>query len=127
MSMTRTALDTLLRSQRTDALREILAANGDEILQVGPNELAIPCLDAENNDAWVTIKVSVPRGTRNGAGGYNDYDGYTAAQVYAEEVAEKAEKKKVADAKKAAKIAADEKKRAEKAAKTAAKAAEEKA
>lgn len=126
MSMTRTALDSLLRSQRTESVREILTANGDEVLQVGPNELAIPCLDAEDNETWITVKIAVPRGTRNGAGGYDEYDGYEAARIYAEEVAEKAEKKKAADAKKAAKIAADEKKRAEKAAKAAAK-AEEKA
>lgn len=122
MSMTRTALDSLLRSQRTASIREILTANGDEVLQVGPNELAIPCLDAENNETWVTVKIVIPRGTRNGAGGYDEYDGYKAEKIYAEDVAKNTEKKKVAEAKKAAKIAADEKKRAEKAARAAAKA-----
>ena len=117
MAMTKTALETALRTAFLSKLTEALA--DEEVLRVGSNEIAIPCVDAEGNDAWVVVKVSTPRGTRNGDGGYDAYDGYAAADDYALDCAEKAEKRKVADEKKAAKIAADAKRRAEKAAKKA--------
>lgn len=117
MAMTKTARETALRN---DFLSKLIALLTDEeVLRVGSNEISIPCVDAEGNDAWVNVKVSTPRGTRNGDGGYNDYDGYAAAEDYALDCAEKAEKRKVAEEKKAAKIAADAKRRAEKAAKKA--------
>ena len=60
------------------------------------------------------IKVSIPRGTRNGEGSYDPYDGYAAADDYAVTCEEKAQKKIDAENKKQAKIARDQKKREEK-------------
>ena len=109
MAMTKTALESALRN---DFLAKLISALADEeVLRVGSNEIAIPCVDAAGNDAWVNVKVSTPRGTRNGDGGYNPYDGYAAADDYALDCAEKAEKRKVAEEKKAAKIAKDKTKR----------------
>ena len=109
MAMTKTALESALRN---DFLTKLISALADEeVLRVGSNEIAIPCVDAAGNDAWVNVKVSTPRGTRNGDGGYNPYDGYAAAEDYALDCAEKAEKRKVAEEKKAAKIAKDKAKR----------------
>ena len=80
MAMTKTALESALRA---DFLSKLISALADEeILRVGSNEIAIPCVDAAGNDAWVVVKVSTPRGTRNGDGGYNPYDGYAAADDY---------------------------------------------
>lgn len=110
--MTKTALETALRNSYLDKIVSFLS--DEEVLRVSNNEIAIPCLDAENNDAWIVVKVSTPRGTRNGDGSYTAYDGYTAADMYVCECAEKAEKRKVAEEKKAAKIARDEAKREEK-------------
>ena len=84
-----------------------------DVLPVSASELAIPCLDEEGNEKFVLIKVSIPRGTRNG-NGYDPYDGYAAAEDYAIDREEKAAKKEAAEAKKQAKIARDEAKRAEK-------------
>lgn len=117
MAMMKTALESALRNSFLDKFIGLLS--DEEVLRVGSNEIAIPCVDAEGNDAWVVVKVSTPRGTRNGEGGYNPYDGYAAAEDYALDCEEKAEKRKAADEKKAAKIAADAKRRAEKAAKKA--------
>lgn len=115
--MTKTACETALRN---DFLSKLIALLTDEeVLRVGSNEISIPCVDAEGNDAWVNVKVSTPRGTRDGNGGYNDYDGYTEAKNYAIDCADKAKKRKAAEEKKAAKIEADAKRRAEKAAKKA--------
>ena len=77
-------------------------------------DFAIPCLDEEGNEKWILVKVSIPRGSRNGEGGYDPYDGYSVAEDYQFDLADKAKKKRAAEEQKAKKIAADEKKRAEK-------------
>ena len=106
-SATRTNILNLINDYLTDAL-------DTDILPVSANELAIPCIDLEGNEQWAIIKVSIPRGTRNGAGSYDPYDGYAAAEDYRMDCTEKAQKKADAEAKKQAKIARDEKTRAEK-------------
>ena len=115
MGMTNAQLENGLRKQFLELLKnavsEGIEADG---VDVSASEFAIPCVDAENNERWVLVKVSVPRGTRNGAGGYTPYDGYAAAEAYELELEEKADKKAASEAKKQAKIARDEAKRAEK-------------
>ena len=113
--MTKAQLETALRTQFlsfiTDSISHELAT---DVLPVSASELAIPCLDAEGNEKFVLIKVSIPRGTRNGEGGYTPYDGYAVADDYAIDLKEKADKKAAAEVKKQRKIAHDEKVRAEK-------------
>ena len=113
--MTKAQLETALRTQFLAFISETISQDMEtDVLPVSASELAIPCLDAEGNEKFVLIKVSIPRGTRNGEGGYDPYDGYAAADDYAVDLKEKAQKKADAEAKKQAKIARDEKKRAEK-------------
>ena len=115
--MTKAQLETALRKTYLEMIKSMLSEQCEiDALSVSASEMAVPCLDAEGNEAWVLIKVSVPRGTRNGEGGYDPYDGYAVAEDYAIDLAEKAEKKKASEAKKQAKIAKDQAKRAEKAA-----------
>ena len=115
--MTKAQMETAIRN---DFLALIAQAIGDQketdALPVSASEIAVPCLDAEGNETWALIKVSIPRGTRNGEGGYTPYDGYAAAEDYQIDLQEKADKKAAAEAKKQAKIARDQAKRAEKAA-----------
>ena len=113
--MTKAQLENALRNDYLELIKTVLSNEREiDALSVGASEIAVPCLDAEGNEAWVLIRVSVPRGTRNGEGGYTPYDGYAVAEDYAIDCAEKAQKKQAAEAKKQAKIAKDEKKRAEK-------------
>lgn len=113
--MTKAQLETAIRNRFLGFVANSLSEEMEiDALPVSASELAIPCLDDEGNEAWVLIKVSVPRGTRDGNGGYIPYDGEAMAREYAEEREEKAEKKAKAEAKKQAKIARDEKARAEK-------------
>jgi len=115
--MNKAQLETALRNKFLDFISETIAQEMEtDVLKVSASEITIPCLDEEGNEKWVLIKVSIPRGTRNGAGGYDPYDGYAVAEDYALDCEEKAQKKADAEAKKQAKIARDEKKRAEKAA-----------
>ena len=113
--MTKAQLETKLRNTfLTFVTKQIQTAFDSDVLPVSASELAVPCVDDEGNEKFVLIKVSIPRGTRNGEGGYDPYDGYAVAQDYAQDCVEKAQKKADAEAKKQKKIAADEKKRAEK-------------
>ena len=113
--MTKAQLETALRTEfLTFITDKVKSAYETDVLPVSASELAIPCLDADGNEKFVLIKVSIPRGTRNGQGGYDPYDGYAVAEDYALDLAEKADKREAAEAKKQAKIAQDERKRAEK-------------
>ena len=113
--MTKAQLETKLRNDCLELLRKTFDSEyGCDVLTVSASELALPVTDAEGNEKFVLVKVSIPRGTRNGQGGYDPYDGYAVAEDYAIDCEEKAQKKADADAKKQAKIAKDEQKRAEK-------------
>ena len=113
--MTKAQLETAIRNRFLGFIANSISEELDiDALPVSASELAIPCLDDEGNEKWALIKVSIPRGTRNGAGGYDPYDGYAVAEDYALDCEEKAQKKADAEAKKQAKIAKDEAKRAEK-------------
>lgn len=113
--MTKAQLETAIRNDFLTAISTFISEDREtDVLTVSASELAIPCLDAEGNEKWVLIKVSIPRGTRNGEGGYDPYDGYYAAEMYQMEQKDKAIDKAKKEAIKQAKIAADEKKRAEK-------------
>ena len=112
--MTKAQLETAIRNRFLDLIRESISTQMEtDALPVSASEIAVPCLDDEGNEKWALIKVSIPRGTRNG-NGYDPYDGYAVAEDYAIDCEEKAQKKADAEAKKQAKIARDEKARAEK-------------
>ena len=113
--MTKAQLETLLRNKFLSFVSDTISHEMEtDALTVSASELAIPCLDEEGHEKFVLIKVSIPRGTRNGEGGYDPYDGYTVAEDYAIDCQEKAQKKADAEAKKQAKIARDQKAREEK-------------
>ena len=101
--MTKAQLETLLRNDCLNVLRETLDSQYDcDVLPVSASELALPVTDAEGNEKWILVKVSIPRGTRNGEGGYIPYDGHEAAVAYKEEKEAKAQERAVKKAMKEA-------------------------
>lgn len=100
---TKAELENRLRKGMQEHIVE-LAENMYETdaLFVSASEIAIPVTDDEGNEKFILVKVSIPRGTRDGDGGYIPYDGYAAAQEYAQEKADKAQEKKAKKAMKAA-------------------------
>ena len=113
--MAKAQLETALRNKFLSFVSDTISQEMEtDVLAVSASELAVPCLDEEGNEKFVLIKISIPRGTRNGAGGFDPYDGFAVAEDYALDLEEKAAKKEAAEAKKQAKIARDEAKRAEK-------------
>lgn len=87
------SLETALRNEYLDAICEFISEHFNaDVLRVSASEIAVPVVDAEQNEKFILIKTSVPRGTRNGDGTYNPYDGYAAADDYAIDLADKADK-----------------------------------
>lgn len=114
--MSKASLETALRVDALNVVKEALSAHYDldiekQICVVSASELAIPVVDAEGNDKFVLIKITIPRGTRNAAGGYDEYDGYAAADDYKAELEQKQAKKDASKARKEAEAKAREAKR----------------
>lgn len=90
MKRSKMSLEKELREQMFDVVREPLLAQYGEVLRVGVSEFSVPVVDAEGNETFMNFSCKVPRGERGGA----PYDGYAAAQEYAELCAQKAEEKR---------------------------------
>ena len=96
--MSKAELETAIRNDLLAAIAEVLSKKLDtDVMPVSASELAIPVLDAEGNEKYALVKVSIPRGTRNGNGGYDAYNGYSAAEDYKAEL-EKRKARKIASA-----------------------------
>ena len=110
--MSKAEKETAIRKQVLGTVSTHLSTTYDsDVLPVSGSEIAMPWVDDEGNEMWVLVKISIPRGTRNG-NGYDAYDGYVAAEDYKADLADKAAKKAKAEQKKADAIAAKERKRA---------------
>ena len=108
--MSKTATIDVLRADYVKRLVEMLKEEGEDVLVVGSNELAIPVVDGEGEEQYVVFKVQVPTGSRDG----DAYDGYAMAEDYAMKQRDKAKKAAKAAEEKAKKIARDQKMREQK-------------
>ena len=94
------SLETALRNEIIQVIVDALAEHFDldkdtQIEQVGTGEVTLPLVDAEGNEKYPKVKISIPRGTRNGEGGYIPYDGHDAAEAYKAEQESKAQERAV--------------------------------
>ena len=129
-NLTKTQLTNMLRDEILAQLAQFLTNEGEEILRVSGNAIAFPTVDAEGNEIFAKLTLSIPRGDRSGEA----YDAYGEAQQYQEHLEDVAankarkEKEKQEAAKKRAEkaAAAKAKKEAEEAARAARKAEENK-
>jgi len=97
------SLENALRAEILEVITNALSEHFDvDIITVGSGEISLPVTDAEGNEKYPKIKVSIPRGTRNGEGGYTPYDGYNAAEEYKLEQESKAQERAVRKAMKEA-------------------------
>lgn len=101
-----------VRSAIMGDIRTYLEDKGNEVLQTGSQEIAIPIVSEDHEDeGWLVLTFKIPTGSRDG----DAYDGYSMAEDYQIKQTNKAIKAKEAAEKKAAKIAKDKKMREEKA------------
>ena len=112
MAKTKKILHEEIRKNFMDrVIHQFVENEGEDVLVVGSNEIAIPCVDSEGNDEYIVITFKVPTGSRDG----DIYDGYEMAEDYARKVREQAEKAEKAKAEKEKKIARDKAQREAKA------------
>lgn len=114
--MSKASLETEIRNRILDAITKTLTEMYDtDVMPVSASELTIPVLDSEGNEKFALIKVSIPRGTRNGDGGYDAYDGYAAAEEWKGVLADRTDKEKARQEKREQAEKERERKRAAKA------------
>ena len=95
-----------LRNIWTEKVIEWLKTNGEDVLRVSSNEVAIPVVRSDGNEDFVIITVKVPIGSRDG----ETYDGYAMAEDYKMKIDSRAVR-----AAEMAKVKEEKKKRDEKA------------
>lgn len=90
------------RTNIMNEFRDMLVENmGEDCLTIGSNKYAIPFVDEDGNEKWLTVTFTVPKGTRDG----DEFDGYSMQEEYEMKCKEKAERAKKAAEEKAKKIA----------------------
>ena len=110
--VTRKVLREEIKADYIKLLTDILLEKGEEVLRVGSNKIAMPVVDREGNEDFVTITVSIPTGSTKDN---EPYDGYGEAESYALKLKADEEKAKEKARKKAEKIKRDEEFRRKKA------------
>lgn len=101
------SLENALRKEIMDVIIAAISEHFDldpetQIEFVNSGTITLPLVDAEGNDKWPTIKVAIPRGTRNGEGSYIPYDGHQEAKEYQEDKEAKAQERAIRKAMKEA-------------------------
>ena len=115
-NMSKAALETAIRNDILTAMTAFLSEHFEaDVMDVSASELTMPVVDAEGNEKFALIKVSIPRGTRNGDGGYDAYDGYAAAEEWKGVLADRTDKEKARQEKREQAEKERERKRAAKA------------
>ena len=89
--MSKASLETEIRNQVLQTIIDAVNPISD-VLPISASELALPVVDSEGNEKFAVIKVSIPRGERNGEGGYIPFDGYAAAEDWKLVLADRADK-----------------------------------
>ena len=110
--VTRKSLREQVKALYLTKVREGLENEGEEVLLVGSNKLAIPVVDAEGNEDFITITISIPTGSRDDN---EPYDGYGQAESYKLKLEENQRKAEEKAKKKVEKIKRDEEYRRKKA------------
>lgn len=91
MAITRKAEREIIRTEYLEKVAEFLLNSEEDVLRVKSNELAIPVVGCEGNEDFLVITFKVPTGANKGT---EPYDGYSEAQDYIHNLAEKERKAK---------------------------------
>ena len=95
--MTRTAK----RDEILEKVRQFLVKEYEtDVLFTGSGEIMMPSVDDQQEEYYFTFKASIPRGKRNGNGGYVPYDGYEAAEEWKSVLDERADEARARQEKK---------------------------
>ena len=92
-----------LKNEHLQRLMDYLSKVNEDVYQVASNKLVYPVVNDDGDEAFFTITLAKPSGSRDG----EPYDGYAEAENYRIETAAKQKKAEKARAEKEAKIARD--------------------
>ena len=91
MAVSRKIERELIRTDFLDKVSQFLFEDGEEVLRVKSNEIAIPVVGCEGNEDFLVLTFKVPTGANKGT---EPYDGYALAEDYVHNLAEKERKAK---------------------------------
>lgn len=100
-------MKTEKKNEYLEKITKFLLDNEEDVVRTGSGEIAFPTVLENGDECFITLKVSIPTGTRDG----EDYNGYAVADSYKIDCERSAEKAKNARKAKEKKIAADKKRR----------------
>ena len=112
MAVSRKVEREIIKTEFLEKVSQFLHDEGEDILRVKSNEIAIPVVGCEGNEDFLVVTFKVPTGANKGT---EPYDGYSEAESYELRLKQKEEKAKEAAEKKAKKIKRDEEIRRKKA------------
>lgn len=92
-----------VRKSIMEQVQTLFEQSGYEVLRTGSQEIVLPIVNEEREEAYLKISFVIPKGDRDG----RPYDGYEMKEYYEMKQKEKAEKAKEAAKKKAEKIEHD--------------------
>lgn len=104
MAKSNKALCDELRAVWKQKLFDFINEQGEDVHEVGTNEIAFPILDSERNERSIVITVKVPTGANKGT---EPYDVYEMAEDYKMKKKAKEEARAKREEAKAKKIARD--------------------
>ena len=71
------------RDEILEKVKQFLMKEYDsDVRATGTGEIMMPAVDSNGEEFYFTFKASIPRGKRNGNGGYIPYNGYDAADEW---------------------------------------------
>lgn len=83
------------RDEILEKVKQFLIKEYDsDVRAIGTGEIMMPAVDENGDEFYFTFKASIPRGKRNGDGGYIPYNGYEAANEWKGVLDERADKVK---------------------------------
>lgn len=100
--MTKPQLTTAKREAEIKRFMEWLISEGEEAMRAGGNAITYPAVDADGNELYVKVTISIPRGGRDGEA-YNGHDAAEDYKVHLAQVAAEREKRERENAERSAK------------------------
>ena len=99
--MSKASHDNAIHNEVMEVVREALTKHFEtDVLPVSASEFTIAVVDAERNEKFANLKITIPRGKRVN-GGYKPYDGYKEARDYKEDKELREEQRKASEEAKA--------------------------
>lgn len=106
MAISKKAIMEKVRARYLTQVSEFLVQNGEEVMQIGTNEICIPIVE-DGEEGFLTFTFKVPTGSRDG----EPFDGYSMKEDFEIKMKNKAEQAQKSAEAKAKKIARDAKER----------------